>query len=61
MSAARDDQDCNDLRRHRNARALRQALDRLERQRRRDVREALERWAAAPPPPVDDAPPEYRP
>lgn len=61
MSAVRDDQDCNDARRHRDAKALRHALDRMERKRRQDVREALQKWAASPPPPVDDPPPTYRP
>ena len=55
------DQDCNDERRHRGAKALRQLRDKLDRQRRQEVREALDRWAAAPPPPVDDPPPQYRP
>lgn len=55
------DQDCNDERRHRDAKALRQLRDKLDRKKRQEVREALERWAAAPPPPVDDAPPQYRP
>ena len=54
------DQDCNDERRHRDAKALRQLRDKLDRKRRQEVREALERWAAAPPP-VDDLPPQYRP
>lgn len=48
-------------RRHQDAKALRQLRDKLDRKRRQEVREALERWAAAPPPPVDDAPPQYRP
>lgn len=48
-------------RRHQDAKALRQLRDKLDRKKRQEVREALERWAAAPPPPVDDAPPQYRP
>ena len=55
------DQDCNDERRHRDAKALRQLRDKLDRQRRQEVREALEKWAASPPPPADDPPPMYRP
>ena len=48
-------------RRHQDAKALRNLKDKLDRKRRQEVREALERWAAAPPPPVDDLPPPYRP
>lgn len=50
-----------DHRRHRDAKALRQALDKLEQQRRKEAREALEKWAASPPPPVNDEGPVYRP
>lgn len=48
-------------RRHENAKALRQLKDRLDRQKRQEAREALERWAASPPPPVNDQQPGYRP
>lgn len=50
-----------DNRRHQNQKALRQALDKLEQQRRKEAREALEKWAASPPPPVDEPGPVYRP
>ena len=51
----------NENRRHQDAKTLRQLRDKLDRKKRQEVREALERWAVAPPPPIDDAPPRYRP
>lgn len=50
-----------DHRRHQESRALRQALDKMRRKQQQEAREALERWAASPPPPIEDAPPEYKP
>lgn len=55
------DPDPGDLRRHREAKALRQVLDKQRRQQAREVREAMERWAASPPPPVDEPGPVYKP
>lgn len=50
----------DDRRCHQDAKALRNLKDKLDRKRRQEVREALERWAAAPPPPVDDLGPIYK-
>lgn len=50
-----------DHRRHQEAKALRQALDKMRRKQQQEAREALERWAASPPPPVDEHGPVYRP
>jgi len=51
----------DDKARHQEAKALRQALDKMRRKQQQEAREALERWAASPPPPVDEPGPVYRP
>lgn len=61
MSQHSPDADPGDARRHREAKALRQVLDKQRRKQAREAREAMERWVAAPPPPVDDPDLTYKP
>lgn len=47
--------------RHQDAKALRKLLDKPDRKKRQEAREALEKWAANPPPPINDPEPRHRP